>query len=204
MVRVLVDFEALQPTSHEQPDERQAELCRQLGQALLAAKDPRIELRFLLPDPPPAELRHVSTTIAASRWRRESAPRLARPSASQAGFALWHALHEETQHLPRDPSVPFVLTIHDLSFMRGQEPARAMLWRLGKLQRKVDRATRIATTSEQVAADIREYLDLRGKRVEVIGGGEGAPDEAAWLAMARQYLDLYQRLLGVAPVQRAA
>jgi hypothetical protein len=178
--------------------------CFHLGQSLLAADDPQIEPRFLLSDNPPADLSPARASMPTSHWRREFVQKFVRPlvasSASRAEFDLWHATHQNTEYLPLRPSIPLVLTIHDLSFLRTKERARSIFWRLGKLQKKVDRATIITTVSQGAADDIREHLDLRSKQIVIIPPAS----PITWSAAARQYLDLYKEVLGLTALNRAA
>ncbi len=112
--------------------------------------------------------------LAPTGWQREPVATLVRPCLSafrhHSGYDLWHTTHQDSRHLPLDASVPLVLTIHDLSFLRQKSPG-TIRRRLALLQAKVDRATCITTASQHAAGEIRDHLDLRETPVELIPHG---------------------------------
>ena len=85
-------------------------------------------------------------------------------------YDLWHALHQDSSFLPADPRSPYILTIHDLNFLEEKGPLKARM-RLGKLQKKVDRASVITFISNYTAKISKENLDLEGKSLRVIYNG---------------------------------
>ena len=85
-------------------------------------------------------------------------------------YDLWHALHQDSAFLPADKKSPYILTIHDLNFLKEKGHLKAGR-RLRKLQKKVDRATAITFISNYTAKVSRENLDLEGKILRVIYNG---------------------------------
>ena len=85
-------------------------------------------------------------------------------------YDLWHALHQDSAFLPSDSKSPYVLTIHDLNFLKEKGPLKASR-RLRKLQKKADRASAITFISNYTAKVSRENLNLEEKRTCVIHNG---------------------------------
>ena len=98
------------------------------------------------------------------------------------------------------PGVPYVLTLHDLSFVsRPQDFGRyERLWaRAARIRRLAQRATALIAVSEATKADAVEQLGLQPERVRVVRSG--APEQAAPgqadLDDARRRLRLPERYL---------
>jgi len=112
---------------------------------------------------------------------------LVQPFLGPRRFDLWHVTNQMSKYLPFDGRVPVLLTIHDLNFLHESPPEgrsreerdREAERKLADIQRKVDRATAIATVSQFVADDIAERLALRGRPVHVVHNGLAAPPPAA-------------------------
>lgn len=145
-----------------------------LAQALLEELPADIEPTFLLR---PADARHFERrvrVIPARAWRKEGVARLIRPVLARLGTSvpahLWHSTNQMSKFLPLDPSVPIVLTVHDLNFLRDGRPERIAKERR-RLQRRLARAAAITAISQFVADDVRAAFDLRGKPVHVIRNG---------------------------------
>jgi glycosyltransferase involved in cell wall biosynthesis len=105
-------------------------------------------------------------------WRKERFFRRLRPVIERClprrpADTLWHATDQFCKHWPVDPRVPVLLTIHDLTFLwtdSGYTPEEHRR----RLQKKVDRASALATDSEFSAQEIRKALDLKGKPLRVV------------------------------------
>jgi glycosyltransferase involved in cell wall biosynthesis len=91
------------------------------------------------------------------------------PSACRK-YHLWHALHQDSSYLPANKYTPFILTIHDLNFLKEKNPFAAKR-RLQQLQSKVDRASAITFISNYTASISKENLNLEGKELHVIHNG---------------------------------
>jgi glycosyltransferase involved in cell wall biosynthesis len=126
-----------------------------------------------------------------SPWRKESFASLYRPFLApfqrRHRYDLWHVTNQTSKYLPLDPTVPVVLTIHDLNFLhddRHKDRPRAVARKLADVQRKVDRATAIVTDSRYVADDVAAHLRLGGRPVHVVAPGLSAPPAASTVAPA--------------------
>jgi glycosyltransferase involved in cell wall biosynthesis len=158
--------------------------CRHLAEGILASGDRRFDPVLFLPRraiPP----RHDGciAQIDVRPWRKESFARFYRPlvaSFARRQYDLWHVTNQTSKYLPLDPTVPVVLTIHDLNFLHDgrQQPERAAR-KLAAVQRKVDRAATIVTDTRYVADDVSRHLRLDGKPVHVIPLGMPARAAAA-------------------------
>jgi glycosyltransferase involved in cell wall biosynthesis len=94
--------------------------------------------------------------------------------------------------------VPFVLTVHDLSFLERPRDFTGYerLWhRLARPQRLVDRAARVIAVSRAVGETLRSRYDLEPDRLAIVPSGVSAPaigaqarKPADGLAMAGDYL----------------
>jgi glycosyltransferase involved in cell wall biosynthesis len=151
------------------------QFCLHLCQAVLEADDSDIEPVLLAR---PQDQAYFSGRrvrfLAPTDWQREPVASLVRPYVTafrrHRGYDLWHTTHQDSKHLPLDASVPLVLTIHDLSFLRQKSPV-TIRRRLRTLQAKVNRATVITTASHHAAHEISEHINLQGKSIEVIPHG---------------------------------
>jgi glycosyltransferase involved in cell wall biosynthesis len=85
-------------------------------------------------------------------------------------YDLWHALHQDSAFLPADTKSPYILTIHDLNFLKEKTRFKARR-RLRKLQKKVDRATAVTFISNYTAKISRENINFEGKISRVIYNG---------------------------------
>ncbi len=87
-------------------------------------------------------------------------------------FDVWHNLHQESNFWPRDARTPIVLTVHDLNFLYREDfPLIKRARKLRSHQRRVDRADVVVAISEHTAAELRQHLNLSGKRLEVVHNG---------------------------------
>jgi glycosyltransferase involved in cell wall biosynthesis len=85
-------------------------------------------------------------------------------------YQLWHALHQDSSFLPGDKDCPYILTIHDLNFLKEKDDRKAER-RLKKLQSKVNRASAITFVSNYTASISKKNLNLAGKDLYVIHNG---------------------------------
>lgn len=171
MATVLVSMEKL-----KDPHLGQGQFALHLGRALLKIDDPSIRPVFLVPESGRRQFDGADVRFARlTPLRKEVICRLLRPLAGLAPAAcrrydLWHATNQEAKYLPLDRRIPLILTIHDLNFLRERSPLEFRP-RLRKLQKKIDHAAAVTTISEFSASEIRNQLDLRGKKLHVIHNG---------------------------------
>ena len=85
-------------------------------------------------------------------------------------YHLWHALHQDSAYFPGDPETPYLLTLHDLNFLKEKKPLKARR-RLDRLQEKVDRASDIVFISKYTRQTAEENLNLTGKGLHLIYNG---------------------------------
>jgi glycosyltransferase involved in cell wall biosynthesis len=145
-----------------------------LGQALLA-ETCDIQPILLLPrTATDLFAKSQSATLMASPWRKDTVTRWLRPLISMlprvSSIDVWHVTHQDSKYWPLDARVAVVLTVHDLNFLREKSP-RGIRRRLGRLQRKIDRASILTTGSQYSAEEIRNHLDVATKEIRVIPHG---------------------------------
>ena len=177
--------------------------CRYLAQELLSNERQAIEPVFFMPQQTvhyfqDGDVEHIEV----SPWRKESVARFVRPFVLpfQRGhrYDLWHITNQTSKYMPLDPSVPVLLTIHDLNFLndaRHRTRPKAVARKLDDVQRKVDRASAIVTDSRYVADDVAAHIRLDGKPVHVVPLGVPAPSAAsaqapAWAPRGRFFLSV--------------
>jgi len=170
--------------------------CRHLAEGILALGERSFDPVFFLPQTIPQDtVRHFRAEgveqIEVSPWRKETFASYYRPFLApfqrRHRYDLWHVTNQTSKYLPLDPTVPVVLTIHDLNFLhdaRHQDRPTAVARKLADVQRKVDRATAIVTDSHYVADDVAAHLRLGGKPVHVVSPGLSAPPGASATAPA--------------------
>ncbi len=149
------------------------QFCLELGRELIAQQGADDQLVFLTPQGCEPLVAGAST-IPVRRWQkmdyhRYIGPWLA-PIAPGPRYDLWHMTNQCSRYGPWNPRTPVLLTIHDLNFLR-EKSKHSSERRLRAMQRRIDRATRITTISHFVADEVRQHLDLRGKRIEVVYNG---------------------------------
>jgi len=85
-------------------------------------------------------------------------------------------VHGLVNVLPLATSVPGVVTVHDLSFVRTPEKLpRAKRFYLTQLcQASVQRANQVITVSQQTADDLMHYFDVEADRIQVVHHGVGS------------------------------
>ncbi len=170
MPAVLVTLDKL-----KDPNSGLGQFCLHLGRALAQLPDSRLRLTYLTPIEQFASFRELPVRLLPLRaWRKEKVTRLIRPvvppMARPASHDLWHVTNQDAKYLPLDRGTPVLLTIHDLNYLRERSPAE-QLQRTRRLQRKVDRATAVATISKFVAGEITSHLDLGNRPLRVIPNG---------------------------------
>jgi glycosyltransferase involved in cell wall biosynthesis len=155
-----------------------------LGRALLAEQASDLALTYLLPKSAASLFVDSARDVMfTQRWRRESYHRRLRPLLLPLfrgrPVDVWHTTHQMSKYTPFNPSVPLVLTIHDLNYLREHTHERIAAEHR-KLEAKIERAAVVTTISQFVADEVREHLNVRGKEIVVIHNGAtaGQPTEA--------------------------
>lgn len=147
-----------------------------LAEGMLEDASGRIEPILLLPGDGE---RHFPSgnfrSIRVRPWRKEFIRRwirpLVRPLAGRPRFDLWHMTNQMSRYEPLHPTVPMLLTVHDLTFLH-ESPQDGRMREIERkrtdIQRRVDRSAAITVDSEFVAEDLRRELDVGGRPIHVI------------------------------------
>ncbi len=85
-------------------------------------------------------------------------------------YDIWHSIHQDSAYFPGSPKTKYILTIHDLNFLREKSLFRIRK-RLHSLQKKIDRASYITFISNFTASEVKKHLDLKGKPSLIIHNG---------------------------------
>lgn len=159
--------------------------CLYLAEALLHEAAGRFTPVFFLR---PRDRAHLPDgpfeTIAVHRWRKEGCLRWlrpwVRPFLPAPGPTAWHVTSQMARYLPLDPRVPVLLTIHDLSVLHDDAlDDRRRDRELARIQRRVDRASAVVTSSQHVAGEVRVRLRTGDRPVHVVPLGLAPPPAAA-------------------------
>jgi len=161
--------------------------CRHLAEGLLTLSRQVIDPVLFMPTDKVGTLEDSGLEhIEVSPWRKEAFAGLyrpfLRPFQRARRYDLWHVTHQTSKYMPLDPSVPVVLTIHDLNFLhddRHRDRPAAVARKRADAQRKVDRACAIVTDSRYVADDVAAHLRLDGRPVHVVPPGVSPPARIA-------------------------
>ena len=101
---------------------------------------------------------------------------------------LWHMTTENTRLTGIPSSAQVILTIHGLHFLDEDNKDRAA-GHLAKVQKLIDRSDVITAVSHFTANLVREKLDMKQKRIEVIHNGisfgDGSTAIPAWAPAGR-------------------
>jgi glycosyltransferase involved in cell wall biosynthesis len=164
-MHVLVDAERLR-----NPNNGLGQLCRFLGEELTRQRPNDALVTFLVPE----SRRGVfgpSVNYATPRWWQRIVP--------SGSYDVWHATHQDSPFVPSRGS-RVVLTILDLNFLERPDygPAKKAR-RLAAVQRRVDRASAIATISEYTASVVRQHVRVPQIPVRVIYLGNPLPPEVS-------------------------
>jgi len=177
MANILIDFEKTRVL-----ESGLGQFGMELGSALLQQRREDEQLQFFLPSSRLDEFaRQGVQTKPVRRWQKESYSRPVRDILNRflpgPRYDLWHVTNQCSRYEPWNRSVPVVLTIHDLNFLREREGRPdAIAARLQLIQKKIDRASCVTTISQFVADEVREHLNLRGKPIRVIYNGAASAD----------------------------
>ena len=158
MFNVLLDMGKL-----KYPNSGLGQFSYYFGKHITELNNDRLRYNFLIPESKIGifgnEFSYENTSLA-----RRIMPFLCKK------YDLWHALHQDSAFSPADTKSPYILTIHDLNFLKEKGPLKARR-RLRKLQKKVNRASAITFISNYTARVSMENLNLERKRTCVIHNG---------------------------------
>ncbi len=158
MFNVLLDMGKL-----KNPNSGLGQFSYYFGKHISEIKNEKLHYNFLVPESKTGIFGKEYTYEKTSLYRR-IAPFLCKK------YDLWHALHQDSSFLPADSKSPYILTIHDLNFLKEKTQFKARR-RLKKLQQKVDRASAVTFISNYTAKICRENLNLQGKNTRIIYNG---------------------------------
>lgn len=168
-----------------------------LGQQLLQLSEDTFRPTLLLPDGAerhfPQNMDRPYDVIPVKPWRKERFQRWTRPLLRRFSSQrpdLWHVTNQASKYLPIDPSVPVVLTIHDLYFLYTEKSPKRISRKLNDIQQRVNRCSAIVTDSQYVADDLARNINLGRRPVHVVPlGMSPTPSKAAqrpdWLPQGK-------------------
>ena len=86
-------------------------------------------------------------------------------------YDLWHATWQGAKYIPKNDTIKYVFTIHDLNFLYTDKPAYKKKKLLKAVQKRIDRADAITVISNYVKKDVLKHLNINNKPIEVIYNG---------------------------------
>ncbi len=154
---VLIDLDRL-----KNPFNGLGQFALQYGKYLAQQKHEDIQFTFLVP------CKYVGyfgkqVEYEVTDWRRRYF------SWWMKSYDLWHAVHQDSNFFPRNSQTLYLLTIHDLNFLKEKSTYKAQK-RLKRLQKKVERSIRVTTISEYSKNEILKNLKI-SLPIEVIYNG---------------------------------
>ena len=135
----------------------------QLGKNLGEYTTPEIDFYYLLPKRCDTIFSHVAHFEIVSLRRRYF------PFTCKK-YDLWHSIHQDSAYFPSDTQTPYLLTIHDLNFLKEKKEKKAIK-RLRSLQKKIFKASAITVISKSTEKIVKDNLDLRNIPVHLIYQG---------------------------------
>lgn len=131
------------------------QVCLHLSRELVRQCPPDWNLTFLVPKGISGAFGDKAKYIEASWLKKLSI---------SGKYDVWHCLHQDSDYLPsQSGSKPakLMLTIYDLNFLERADYSTAKKGRkLGKLQRKINRASLLTAGSAYTASVVREHLHV--------------------------------------------
>ena len=145
------------------------QFCLQLGRELVRQRPDSAQLTFLVPDGKQGIFGPDVAYQTATWLRRWYTP---------GRYDIWHCMHQDSRFLPSSKKNRLILTIHDLNFLERPDYNDAKKGhKLATVQRKIDRASALATISEYTASVVRQHLKLPNIPLSVIHNGYSRPDD---------------------------
>ncbi|GAB3909458.1 glycosyltransferase family 1 protein [Larkinella knui] len=152
------------------------QFCLQMGRELVRQRPPSAQLTFLVPQGQQGVFGPDVSYQTAVWWRKWYTP---------GAYDIWHCTHQDSDFLPAAKHSRLVFTIHDLNFLERPDYSDAKkAHKRAAVQRKVDRASAIATISEYTASVVRNHLNVAPIPLRVIHNGHSPPDNLPQQAIA--------------------
>lgn len=162
--RILLDCERM-----KYPHTGLYHFCLQLGKALQERKSPNEEITYFLP--PGAEKVFGEAPVRQQTFLHK----FHLPIAAD----IWHCTYQNTHYFPFRSKAKKVLTVHDLNFLHEFKSEKKKQRYLDSLQKKIDHSDAVVAISNYVRKELMEFLDLSGRRVEVIYNGCNIQDSVS-------------------------
>ena len=138
--------------------------CLHLGKALLQNADGR-DIYYYTPKKNIGIFGKSAHYVKQHTIHKLKLPRI-------ADFDLWHSVYQTSSYFPFEGDLPVVLTIHDLNFIYDQRKSKEKKeYYLEKLQRRVEKASRVVAISEYTLSDLKKHVEVDEKKCSVIYNG---------------------------------
>lgn len=124
---------------------------------------PDLRFVFLVPESCPMTFGENVEVVRCTRKMRKHVNLLPKVD-------LWHSVNQQQKVRRIEDDTQFLLTIHDLNFLREKNWIRQMK-HIFLLQRMVNRAAAVTTISDFVCHEVKQHLRLKGKPSYVIYNG---------------------------------
>lgn len=182
---VLIDLDRL-----KNPHNGLGQFALKFGEYISKENHKDLKFTFLVPKPYVGYFgQNVDYEI--TDWKRRYFPNFLK------SYDLWHAIHQDSNFYPNFNKTLYLLTIHDLNFLKEKSPIKAQK-RLKHLQKKVNKAVTVTTISYYSKNEIEQHLKL-SKPVEVIYNGIEVQEPQN---LIKQYDFVNQKfLLGIGVIQ---
>ncbi|SDM66208.1 glycosyltransferase family 4 protein [Siphonobacter aquaeclarae] len=154
--RILLDCERM-----KYPHTGLYHFCLQLGKALQKKKRASEIVEYFVP-------RGLTGVFGDAETRRQNILHKFRLSIP---VDIWHSTYQNTHYFPFQSRAKKILTVHDLNFLHEFTSERKKKKYLDSLQKKIDYSDAIVTISNYVRKEMMDYLDLSGRRVDVVYNG---------------------------------
>lgn len=161
--------------------------CHELGNALL--KIAGDELCFYLPGNQRGHFGDVPGYLRQRSIHKFFPPR--------QRFDLWHSTYQNTAYHTPYRRTKNVITVHDLNFLHEAKSDAKKKKYLRKLQQNINRADHIVTISRFVEQEVRQYLHIGDRPVEVIYNGSSVQEFPGYDAPAYMPAKPFLLCLGV-------
>ncbi len=157
--RILIDLERLKYINTGL-----GQVCLNFGKELAKYQSEKIEFVFLVPRKYKGFFGNNISYEVVSIKRKFF-------SFLCSNYDLWYSIHQDSKYFPSKSSTPYVLTVHDLNFIK-EKTAKKVSKRLKRLQRRIDRAVEIVTISDYTKKELLKQINyLAEKKIRTIYNG---------------------------------
>ena len=143
---ILIDLDRL-----KNPYNGLGQFSLNFGKNLASLQPEELQFTFLVPPNYVGYFGH-NVNYEVANWKRRFFSRFLKR------YDLWHAIHQDSNFFP-NPQTKFLLTIHDLNFLKEKSPQKAKK-RLQKLQKKINLSCGVTTISEFSKNEILNNLQI--------------------------------------------